>query len=142
MISPVKGRVNSSRKLLAALGATRGQHKTPTFGGHTGAKAVAACAYKVRRLKRALHSGTPSDVARNPSKIRAPYLFEARSLGAGQGEVNSPQHRNLQHFVGAQMFSGRFRCAGLQQGQFLGNLVTKDQAAVKTLSPGPQLAQL
>ena len=43
------------------------QNKAAVLGGHTGTEAVPTLANQVRRLKGALHRGSPSDVTRTPS---------------------------------------------------------------------------
>jgi hypothetical protein len=63
-----KARLASGGQNLAALGATRSQHQTTTFGGHAGAETVAAGADQVRRLVCALHRVFSINVLPEPGK--------------------------------------------------------------------------
>jgi hypothetical protein len=73
---------------VTALGAAGCQHKTAILGRHARAETVAALANQVRRLKGALHRGSPSDGARTTSGFEGLQL-EARPLRAVAGQVNA-----------------------------------------------------
>jgi hypothetical protein len=90
---------------MTALGAAGSQHKTAILGRHARAETVAALANQVRRLKGALHRGSPSDGARTTSGFEGLQL-EARPLRAVAGQVNAAHaiSCNISVVQCAQMF--------------------------------------
>jgi hypothetical protein len=75
---------------VTALGAACGQDQTAVLGGHARTKAVAALANQVRRLKGALHRGSPSDLTRTRMDSKArnlkPVLYGRSSPKSTQAE--------------------------------------------------------